>query len=308
MPKANSFLSDLDKIMLAIAGLKSDLVMKINTVNAQVNNFSYGALQSSYAWGNGTPDHDPSTNAAMNFDDGCTLDMGTKEDDNVFCMLDDNNILQNVEYDDRCMAYSRTCDLLGRAGQIVPLQNSEELERWYECLERLFSSMGWKADDTLTADQLISIINAWLHEVTKYKEEEFSLSTQMLFHRLTSHHLDTRSAKFHAFTDKYNAFCAQYNFPPSKGFGEDYNKFFREYKLNSGPQAPKTVCFESLSPIESLTPIMPSPPTDDFPALQDSSFKPVSYASATSRRHNRSKVTGPPQAQSNATAQTVTGF
>ena len=195
------------------------------------------------------------------------------------------------------------------------------LEKWYEICSSLCKSMSWdplaippEAEDT--------ILNSWRRAETILNEEEYNLSTYMIFKRITGTKPDTVSptgrSRFNTFTTAYNSFCADYNHPTHEGFPESKDEFFKFFLARFPASEPttkaptKSVRFTSAPPIATLPP--PSSSPEDFPALHAPSKAPISYASAASsfipvtrRRRGKAPTTPTTPAPTAPKAQTPQG-
>ena len=287
----------LAAIMVAINGLKTEMMAQINKVNARIDESiaptniadymagiesNLGALEEpTYP----TPAHD----RIMEEQEAANLDRYNK-------MLQDQTFFRHL-----------LIRLTSEKRVSFDLDNEYYIEQWYQMCTDLCKSLHWDAADIpATADE--TILNAWQRLSTTIFEEEFTISISFIYERITGYKPDKSSpegrARLTTFTTVYNDFCATYNYPAHEGFPESQDAFFK-HLLATGKQAPiqqpketpapaqppKSVRFTSAPPIATLP---ASISDDEFPMLRAPSQEPISYASAagafipvTRRRRNK---------------------
>ena len=168
--------------------------------------------------------------------------------------------------------------------------NEVYLEKWYDICRDIYKTMSWKLTD-MSPDMDDTLVNAWRRAEEKLNKEEWTLSTTMIYERITGKKPDSSTPagrqRFNTFTSAYNKFCAENGFNASEGFPETQDQFFKYYLSNAPTStAPnklpaRSVRFTSVPAITTL----PNPPLsslEDFPTLQAPTKAPISYASATS--------------------------
>ena len=285
-PKANQPLptNELAAIMAAITGIKTELLTKINQVNARIDKTSGPTDIPGYmAWNEdnlAAYEHpsfvDPVQEDAM---DALMAENTAREAE----MLSHQRFYQSILH--RFVSVGRMSDL----------HDDAYVDQWYEVCSRIFKAMSWTHEGEMSADMDDTIYNAWRRAEVNLYEEGWNIATSFVFERLTGSKPNTSTpagrTAFNNFSTTYNKFCAEYNFNPTEGFDQPHDNFFKLYaKTTPSPKAnethpaaqtTKTVRFSSAPPIETL-PQPPSSSPEDFPALQAPSKAPISYASATS--------------------------
>ena len=283
LPNAPTTNPDMANILTAITSIRTELIDRIDKVNAHVDQSSGPQTIAEYtAWNDANlsawehlgyidPDHDQDMEA-----------------------LAEANAAHEAAELKAQVAFRTLHAQFVAEKRMSSLENNDcYLEKWYKVCSDLCKSMSWNllalpsiADDT--------ILNSWHCAKTVLNEEEYNLSTYMIFERITGTKPNTVSTAsrtcFNTFLMAYNTFCAKNNFPAHKGFPETQDQFFK-YVLARSPASgpttkavnpnptPKSVHFTSAPPIETLS-VPPSP--EDFPVLRTPSKEPISYASTAS--------------------------
>lgn len=282
-PKTNSPLAnELAAIMTAITGIKTELLTKIEQVNARINKTSGPTDIAGYmAWN--------SENLAAYKHPGF---VDPAQDDTMKALM-----AANAEREaERLSQEHYYCTILHRfvnAGKMADISDKVYIEKWYDTCRDIFKAMSWNHEGEMSADMDNTVYNAWRHVKVNLNEEGWNIATSHIFEHLTGSKPNISTPRgrmaFNNFSTAYNSFCAEHNFNPTEGFNEIHDAFFTLYsKQTSTPatqpppaQTTKTVRFTSAPPIETLPKPQSSSP-EDFPALQAPSKAPISYASATS--------------------------
>ena len=293
--------NDLSTIMAAITGMKSELMSRIEQVNARIDQTTGPADIPGYmAW-----EHE---NLAA-FETPGYIDPAH---DTMMETLEAANTAREIERLDQERVYRTLLHRYVAEGHLHDITDDAYTDKWYEVCRGIYTSMSWSHEDQLTADQDDTILNAWRRAEVSLDEAGWDMSTTFIFERLTGKKPNTSTDEgrktFNNFSTTYNRFCAEHNFNPSDGFEEIHDPFFRLFaktlQTPSTPtppqaQAPKAVRFTSIPPIATL-PNPPSSSPEDFPRLQAPTKAPISYASATSafipvthRRRNKPEAPKP---------------
>ena len=280
---------ELAAILSALTGLRSELIDRIEKVNARVD-LTTGpeTIADHVLWNNENMaawEHPGYVDPQMDADMEMLADANAKRKED---RLLSQRAFRTLHH--RFAAEKKIRDL-------DPQNDEVYLKKWYQVCTDLTKSMNWdllsipaEADDT--------ILNAWHCAECALNEEEYTYSTHAIFERITGTKPNTSSpegrAQFNTFTTAYNDFCATQNFPAWEGFPSSTDEFFKFFLTHApkapvptGPTTPKTttpttksVRFASAPPIATLPP--PSSSPEEFPALQAPTKAPISYASATS--------------------------
>ena len=300
--------TDLAQIMAAISGIKSELLSRIEQVNARIDQTSGPTDIPSYmAW-----EHD---NLAA-YEHPAYVDPAQ---DATMEALEEANTAREVERLEQERVYHSLMHRYVGDGRLHTITDDAYLDKWNDTCRGIFTSLSWPHSTPLTDTQDQTILNAWRRAEVVLDDYGLELSTTTIFERLTGTkpNLSTTDGRkaFNNFTTCYNRFCAENDFNPTDGFEETHDRFFRLFSKSlqtSSPvpaptAAPKSVRFTSVPPIATLPNAPSSSPDDDFPALHAPSSTPISYASATAaftpvtrRRRNKSdttKTTTPTTAQ-----------
>ena len=302
-------------IMAALAGLRSEMIGRIETVNARVDVATGPSNIPAYMeWNEGNlsawehPGYvDPAHDATME-------------------ELAEANAASEAKRLEEERHYRTLHSHLSAERRMSNLEDNDVyLEKWYDVCGKVYKSMGWSLTDS-SPEMDDTIINAWRRAEETLNEEEWQLSTTLIHERITGTKQNTSTPtgrqRFNTFTSAYNKFCAENGFNASEGFPESQDQFFKYYLSNAPASTTteppsKSVRFTSIPPITTL-PNPPSSSPDEFPALQAPIKAPISYASATSAfipvtRRRRGKQTTPstPAAPTSTTmtkpANTTTG-
>lgn len=302
--------------MAAITGIKTELLTKIDQVNARIDKTSGPTDIPGYmAWNE--------ENLAAYEHPGF---VDADQDATIEALMADNAAKEA----ERLSNERFYCSILHRfvsAGRMTDLHNDAYVDQWYNICSRIFKAMSWTHEGEMSADMDDTIYNTWHRAKVNLDEEGWNIATSFIFERLTGSKPNTSTpagcTTFNNFSTAYNKFCAEHNFNPTEGFEETHNAFFRLYSKTistthtdeTHPAVPstKTVRFTSIPPIETL-PKPPSSSPEDFPVLQPPSKAPISYASATSafipvtRRRRGKPTTTPSTATTNAPAKTTSAM
>ena len=265
----------LSSIMAAIEGLKTHMVSEIGKVNARIdesiaptNIADYTALELSNLAAYEQPAYiDPPHDQIME-------DVEAANAARFAMKLRDESHFRTLLL--RLIAERRVMSFL---------ENDYYIDQWNDTCAGICRSL--HLDPTAIPETAVeSILNAWSRLTTVLNEDEYKITTTLLHERITGVKPDTSTpegrARWTAFTNVYNEFCATNNHPAHEGFPESQDQFFK-YVLANGsdkqPSAPppKEVRFASAPPIATLS--APSS-QDDFPVLRAPSQEPISYASA----------------------------
>ena len=271
---------ELAAIMAAISGMRTDLLDRIEKVNARVDLATGPQNIPDYmAWN----EENPAAWEHPGYIDQTHAD--TME------ALAEANAMKETQ----CLNDERFfCTLHTRFVAEQHMNSLEDnevyLEKWYEVCTGIYKSMSWNITDT-SPDMDDTIINAWRRAEEMLNEDEWKFSTYAIYECITGMKPNTSSpdgrSRFNTFTMAYNKFCAKQNFKTTEGFPETQDNFFKFYLANTpthtAPTKPptKSVRFTSAPLIATLPNPSASPP-DEFPALQAPTTTPISYASATS--------------------------
>ena len=303
--------------MAAITGIKSELLSRIDQVNARIDQTTGPADIPSYmAW-----EHD---NLAA-YEHPAYID---PTHDATMEALKAANAAKEAECLDQEWVYHSLIHRYIGEGRLCEFTDDAYLDKWFEVCRSIFTSMLWPLTAQLSSDHDDTILNAWQRAEINLDNFGWELATTTIFERLTGDKPNTTTTEgrkaFNNFTTSYNRFCAEHNFNPTDGFEEVHDSFFRLFAktlqtMTPTPapppaQTPKTVHFTSVPPITTLL-NPPSSSPDEFPSLQAPTKAPISYASAASafipvtRCHcNKSEAAKPtttPQPNTTKPAQTL---
>ena len=294
--------------MAAISGIKSELMTRIDQVNARIDQTTSPTDIPGYmAW-----NHENLTA----FEHPGFID---PNHDEAMETLEADNAAREAERLSQEQYYRSILTRFIAERCMNNITDDAYVDKWYEVCQKIFTSMSWPHSSAMSSDMDDTIYNAWRRAEVSLDKEGWNIATTFIFERLSGSKLNISSPEgrtaFNNFTTAYNRFCAENNFNPTKGFDETHDAFFKFFSKNitipsmTSPPAPttKAVRFTSTPPINTLlNPPLSSP--DDFPILQASSKAPISYASATSafipvtrRCHGKTTTTTTPTATTSTT-------
>src|SRR6266850_5026577 len=164
--------------------------------------------------------------------------------------------------------------------------------------------MGWSLSIPPSADQLTEVARVWNRYLAKDDEKQLTATVAFLFQCISGrpapvqHPGSSSAPDYLAFTNAYNAFCANQGFDPMVGFDESQDNFFRHFSVSfhNSPPPPlgpsKSVHFVPNPPIATLN----DSTLAAFPKLGTAS-SPVTFATVT-RGKGKNKPKPPPSTPS----------